>query len=109
MLYKLFTLYLTLNLSILSDNFPALKQSFINRIIEDAARIEKHKTAFEILLEEWGTMHGMWGTERRLPTMGLLLEYLIDIEAFRAASYLSMDVLGGTLMFKFGYCDSRIL
>ena len=60
-------------------------------------------------MEEWGTMHGMWGTERRLPTMGLLLEYLIDIDAFRAASYLSMDVLGGTLMFKFGYCDSRIL
>merc|ERR1719264_2021780 len=59
-------------------------------IIEKAARDEPYKTAFEIILEEWGTM----SYERRLPTMGVLLEYLIDIEAIRAASYLSMQVLG---------------
>ena len=38
--------------------------------------------------------------KRRLPTMGVLLEYLIDIEAIRAASYLSLDVLGGTMAIK---------
>ena len=63
------------------------------RIIEKAARDEPNKTAFEIILEEWGTMS--W--KRRLPTMGVLLEYLIDIEAIRAASYLSLDVLGGKM------------
>ena len=61
-----------------------------------AARNEPYKTAFEIIIDEWGTM----SSERRLPTMGVLLEYLIDIEAIRAASYLSMDVLGGTVTIR---------
>lgn len=68
------------------------------RIIEKAARDEPNKTAFEIILEEWGTMS--W--KRRLPTMGVLLEYLIDIEAIRAASYLSLDVLGGKMAIRLG-------
>ena len=63
-----------------------------------AARDEHYKTAFEILLDEWGTMSS---EGKRLPTMAVLLEYLIDIEAIRAASYLSMEVLGGTHIFMY--------
>jgi hypothetical protein len=62
-------------------------------IIEDAARREPTTTAFEILQDEWGTMSTEGGT--RMPTLGVLLELLIDINAIRAASYLAKEVMGG--------------
>jgi hypothetical protein len=61
-------------------------------IIEDAARREPTTTAFEILQDEWGTMSTEGGT--RMPTLGVLLELLIDINAIRAASYLAKEVMG---------------
>lgn len=73
---------------------PKTKLNFLNSIIEEEAGKPNTKSAFEILLEEWGTMSSTG--KRRRPTVGVLLEYLIEIKAIRAASFLSEKVLGGT-------------
>ena len=70
------------------------KLNCLNSIIEEEAGKPNTKSAFEILLEEWGTMSSTG--KRRRPTVGVLLEYLIEIKAIRAASFLSEKVLGGT-------------
>lgn len=61
------------------------------RTIDKASHKSSMKSAFEILIDEWGTMG------RNRPTVGVLLRLCIKIEAFRAASYISEEILKSTI------------
>lgn len=47
-------------------------------------------TASEILFDEWGT------SGRRRPTLQTLMDLLAELKLYRAADYISMNILGGT-------------
>lgn len=59
----------------------------LSRLIEAEAK-RQSKPAFEILVEEWGTS----GKER--PTVQQLIQLLVKVELYRAADFLSKDLLG---------------
>jgi hypothetical protein len=64
--------------------------SFLIRIVENvSSRPGQTKTAFEVLVSEWGTMG------RVRPTVGDLLLLCLQINALRAASYVNAKILGG--------------
>lgn len=59
------------------------------RLIEEEAKRQK-KPAFDILIDEWGTS----GKQR--PTIEDLVQILIKVELFRAADYVSEELLART-------------
>lgn len=60
------------------------------RTIERAS-IDQGRSPSTILLEEWGT------SGRVRPTMGHLLQILVQLQLFRAADYVAVDILRGPL------------
>ncbi len=65
---------------------------FAFSLIDNAARSQANTTAFEVLVDEWGTLPNLGG--KRHPTMGLLLELLVFIDNIRAACYVAKDMMG---------------
>ncbi len=59
----------------------------MSRLIEEEAKRQK-KSAFDILIDEWGTS----GKQR--PTVRELVKLLAKLELYQAADYLSRDLLG---------------
>ncbi|XP_046649901.1 interleukin-1 receptor-associated kinase 4-like isoform X2 [Daphnia pulicaria] len=63
------------------------KSFLLNMLIEEEAKRQK-KSAFDILIDEWGTS----GKQR--PTVCELVKLLAKLELYQAADYLSTDLLG---------------
>ncbi|XP_012214745.1 protein Tube [Linepithema humile] len=57
------------------------------RTIEQASQYRDKRNPAQIFLDEWSTMG------RKRPTLGILLELLIQAELFRAADYVACDLL----------------
>ena len=68
------------------DNLLRVKAWQIFRLIEEEAKRQK-KPAFDILIDEWGTS----GKQR--PTVEDLVRILIKVELYRAADYVSKELL----------------
>lgn len=60
------------------------------RLIENAS-LKQGRTGAEILFDEWGT------SGRKRPTVGNLLDLLVEAELLRAADYVAMNFLNGKL------------
>lgn len=59
-------------------------------MVEREAKSNASKlTATEILFEEWGT------SGRKRPTLQTLMDLLAELKLYRAADYISMNILGG--------------
>ncbi|XP_059474580.1 uncharacterized protein LOC132196136 [Neocloeon triangulifer] len=58
-------------------------------VLEREAKVNPRLTGAEILFDEWGT------SGRQRPTLTTLVNLLTDLKLYRAADYVSMNLLGG--------------
>lgn len=76
-----------------SDTGGAQKLKYSSRhisMVEREAKANASKlTATEILFDEWGT------SGRKRPTLQTLMDLLAELKLYRAADYISMNILGG--------------
>lgn len=61
--------------------------------IKEASLEDQPYNAAQILFDEWGT------SGRVRPTLGHLLQLLVEVQLYRAADFLAVDILKGICAF----------